>query len=543
MENSIAKTAGLCEKHLVHTSDTVNAGYDVVVIGAGMGGLTAAALLAKAGLSVFVADMNRAPGGVIAGFSRDGFRFETAVHWLNLFGPAGPARRIMAYIKPAPPETPAPKTVRRFKGDSFDYTLTEDPDVLRDALVRDHPRDERGIIRFFEAARRMGTAFNEVTRRMQSSTTLSLSGRARLFRDATAAGMPFLRYSGLNAEAGLRRFFPHTRAGQIFCSEARFLTCLVPIGWIYTNNYFLPPRGGARTLADWLCDASRERGAHFQFNTRAVNIELDRGRAAGVTFRRRADQTEYHVRCRHLIAACDTETLYTKLLPARGVGGRVVRRIRRADLYSSAVTISLGLDRPARDFGVGEEMVYLTRDDVPRAAQDAGDPHTARITLMSSSSADPTLAPPGKGTLSVYLPAKLSLFDNWRTGDGFTRGAAYRDWKRQYADIIVRRIEASLVPDLRSAVELVDVATPVTYLRYTGNRDGTIMGTRMSFKNVMRSVSGYATPISNLYIGGQWAEYSGGVPTAIRAGANSAMLVLKQESKSAFKAAEEMFER
>jgi phytoene dehydrogenase-like protein len=83
----------------------------------------------------------------------------------------------------------------------------------------------------------------------------------------------------------------------------------------------------------------------------------------------------------------------------------------------------------------------------------------------------------------------------------------------------------------------------VTYRRYTGNRDGTIMGTRMSFKNVMSSIFGYRTPISNLYIGGQWAEYSGGVPTAMRAGANSAVLVLKQESKSAFKAAEEMFER
>jgi prolycopene isomerase len=143
--------------------------------------------------------------------------------------------------------------------------------------------------------------------------------------------------------------------------------------------------------------------------------------------------------------------------------------------------------------------------------------------------------------LSIYLPAKLSLFDNWKTGPHLERGTAYREHKKQYADIILNRIENALMPGLRDAIEFCDVATPLTYLRYTGNREGSIMGTRMSFQNWLNGVSGYRSPIPNIYIGGQWAEWSGGVPTAVRAGANSAMLVLKQESKSAFEAAKEMF--
>lgn len=516
--------------------------YDVVVIGAGMGGLTAAAVAAKAGLSVFAADTNSAPGGCISGFERQGFQFETAIHWLNLFGPSGPARRILSYLKPNPPETPAPKRIRRFKGETFDYTLTDNPDILRDTLIRDFKGDEKGIVRFFAAARKMGVAFDDLTRNMQSSRTMSMADRARLFAQTTSAGLSFMKYGG-SAEAGLKKFFPTTRAGQIFCSEAALVACLVPIGWIYSNNYFLPPEGGAKTLANWLHDAAVEAGAHVRLRTRAVHIEMERGRASGVTFLNQIDGKEYHVSCRHIIAACDTESLYTKLLPENAVSKRVIRRIHRADLYDSALTISLGLNRPARDFGIGEEVVYLTRDDVQRTEQDGGDPHAARITVLSSSSSDPSLAPPGKGTLSIYLPAKLSLFDNWKTEENLIRGAAYRDHKKRYADIILSRIEKAFIPGLRESIEYMDIATPVTYLRYTGNKDGTIMGTRMSFKNMMSGVSGYQSPIPNMLIGGQWAEYSGGVPTAMRAGANSAMLILKQESKSAFKAAAEMFER
>lgn len=57
--------------------------YDVVVIGAGMGGLTATAMLSKAGYSVAVVDAANQAGGYLAGFHRNKFRFDTAIHWLN----------------------------------------------------------------------------------------------------------------------------------------------------------------------------------------------------------------------------------------------------------------------------------------------------------------------------------------------------------------------------------------------------------------------------------------------------------------------------
>jgi prolycopene isomerase len=79
-----------------------------------------------------------------------------------------------------------------------------------------------------------------------------------------------------------------------------------------------------------------------------------------------------------------------------------------------------------------------------------------------------------------------------------------------------------------------EVATPVTHRRYTGNRDGTIMAAKPSHENIRNRVAHYQTPVKNLLLASHWAEYGGGVPISVRAGANSALLVLRREDRAEF---------
>ena len=74
----------------------------------------------------------------------------------------------------------------------------------------------------------------------------------------------------------------------------------------------------------------------------------------------------------------------------------------------------------------------------------------------------------------------------------------------------------------------------MTHQRYTGNRGGTIMAQRPTRPNMRARVAHYLTPVENLLLGGHWAEYGGGVPVAVRAGMNSALIILKQERPPAF---------
>src|ERR1044072_534344 len=108
--------------------------YDVIVIGAGVGGLTAAALLSKAGYSVCVLEKEPHAGGYLAGFRRKDFRFDTAIHWLNQCMPGGMACKIFEILGSDHPKVVPQKRIRRYKGETHDYLLTNNPEELKAQL-------------------------------------------------------------------------------------------------------------------------------------------------------------------------------------------------------------------------------------------------------------------------------------------------------------------------------------------------------------------------------------------------------------------------
>lgn len=101
--------------------------------------------------------------------------------------------------------------------------------------------------------------------------------------------------------------------------------------------------------------------------------------------------------------------------------------------------------------------------------------------------------------------------------------------------MLIDRVAARMSPNLRQHILFYDIATPVTHWRYTGNKNGTIMGAKPGKENMMGKVAHYQTPVSNLLLGGHWAELGGGVPIAVKAGANAALLIMRKEKPAAFR--------
>jgi prolycopene isomerase len=510
---------------------------DVVVIGAGIGGLTSAAVLAKAGLDVCVLEAANRPGGYLAGFRRRGFTFDTAIHWLNECGKGGLVRRVFDFLGPGAPATKPLHRIRRYKGDSFDYLLTDRPDELRDEFIRDFPGDEAGIRAFFALARKTGTRMAQIGSSIRSPASMTLLEKARFCVPMAMLGIAMLRHNG-PSEARLAKFFGADGLRRVFCSEERFLSCIVPIGWAYTGDFQQPPAGGSQAFPQWLCQLLEGWGAPVVSRSRVTDIRLDGRRVTGVRVAhgKRTNPEFREIRCRHVIACCDLSTVYREMLPPGTIDPKLLQRIETCDIYDSSVTLSIGLNRPAEDLGFGEELVYLSRDGIPRAGHQSHDPDRVGLNILAPSLRDPTMAPPGKGTITVHAPARLSDGDAWKTGPDQRRGQEYRDYKRAFAEVIIDRVASALSPNLRDHIELLEVATPFTHQRYTGNRDGSIMAAKASARNIRGRVASYHTPIDNLLLGGHWAEYGGGVPVAVRAGANSALLVLQQTRPAVFAA-------
>jgi prolycopene isomerase len=507
----------------------------VGIIGAGVGGLAAAALLAQAGLEVCVLEAAPKPGGCLAGFNRSGFVFDTAVHWLNQSGPGGMVRRLLDCAGPDAPATPTMQRIRRYRGDGFDYLLTNDPDALLRSLSSDFPEDRAGLAAFFSAARNLGASFARMGVNIRAEQTMTLPERLRAVLRMTAAGLPFLRYAGAGADKGLRRFFRGPILDRMWRAESGLIACMMPVAWAYSGDFQRPAEGGSQRIPAWLAEVCRGAGGRISCGRKVERIVVEGGRAVALRYGTGEGRaTEGEIRCRHVIAACDAESIYRRLLPAGTVSRSFCDRLASAEIYDSAVSVFIGLSSPAADLGIGEELVHITAGGLSRRDHTSGDPEKAEINLLVPSISDPGLAPPGKATLILHASASIGHNDTWKTGPGFERGEGYRELKQRFADTLVDRVERNLGVDLRSRIEVCEVATPITYRRYTGNRDGAMMGFRPSWRNLRSGLARRVTPIGNVLVGSQWAELGGGLPGALRAGANAAAIILKGERPEAF---------
>ncbi len=516
--------------------------YDVVVIGAGVGGLTAAALLSKAGLSVCVLEKEPHAGGYLAGFRRKDFRFDTAIHWLNQYGKDGLVTKVFDIIGDDYPRSVLQQRIKRYKGDNFDYLLTSNPDELRDQLIKEYPSDKEGILRFFKAAKKIGSSFKNFGHIFRSEQTMKglqkMTNKLRLLKFA----MPFIPYITYKGEEGikkgLRKFFKEEAIHDIFCSEEELLGCLVPIGWAYYQDFQSPPEGGGQVIPEWLQHVVEYYDNDVFFKCNVKQILVEDGCAKGVELQHRGNT--YTVNSKYVIAACDVELLYEKLLPAETIPDKLKQKLKGAELYASSVTISIALDCPTEELGFGEEMVHLASEHVPRKEHSGGDPEKSELIILAPSCRDKTLAPEGCGTLTLFMPALMNQHEEWYTekdeNGHYIRGEAYKKNKEKIAKIIIDRVDKDLAPGLREHILFYDVATPVTHWRYTYNKGGTMMGARPGRENMQNKIAHYYTPVKNLLLGGHWAELGGGVPIATKAGANAALLIFKEEKKHIYNA-------
>jgi len=514
--------------------------FEVVVIGGGLSGLTTAAILSKAGLKVAVLEMGDRPGGYLAGFKRKDFHFDSAIHWLNQCGETGYVSKVFSMIENNYPKVKPLTKIRRYVYNNPEMVLTNNPDQFKNVLISKFLYEKKGIELFFSDARKMAEALNDYKVDFRDSSTRSLKNKVLNALSMAKFGLcflPYILYSGEKGiQKGLKKYFNDPEIVKMWSSEVDLLSCLIPIAWAYNNDYQLPPEGGGSVFAEWLEKVIKSCGNEIFYKTEAKKI-LNKGNTA-TRIKAVGSNGVIEFETRFIVAACDVETLYEKMMESSISNPSFLEKLRNAEIYSSATTLYIGLNCPAEQLGFSEETILISDDSVARGEHSTGIPEKTDIMVFSPSARDKSMAPENKGTLTIYVSSFFDQFDCWGTEKNekgeFVRTEKYREIKKNYGKILVQRVEQKLGIEITSHIEVMDIATPVTYHRYTGNKFGSMMGARPGKANFKAKIAHFRTPLKNVFLSGHWSVLGGGVPIAVATGANAALMVLKEENREIF---------
>ena len=455
-----------------------------IVIGAGIGGLTAAALLLRAGQRVTVLEAHVYPGGSAGTFYHKGYRFDAGATLAGGFSPGGPHARLAELLGLAWPVTPVDPAWVVHLPDGRAVTQWADPAAWQAERRRAFPDAEP----FWQRQERLADISWDISARPFPWPPRSLADLLTLaaaLRPRTLGALPYLTRTVSDLVDSRDPLFRAFLDAQLLISAQ---TTADRAGALYGSAALDLPRRGvnhvrggigalARTLVEWI----RANGGEVHYRQRVERIEVERERAAVVHTRKGLSR-----RAEVVLANVTPWALRDLLGP--DAPPRLLRDVGKLRPTWGAFTLYLGLDAAALPPGLADHHQVIVD-----ATQPLGEGNSVFVSLSPADDAERAPAGMRAATLSTHT----SVAPWWGLRDG-SHEAAYRARRDEYAERLLAAAEQA-VPGLRSAVRLCLPGTPVTFQTYTRRPWGMVGGFAQTSLFAAR---GPQTGIDNLWLVG-----------------------------------------
>jgi len=493
--------------------------YDAVVIGAGNGGLTAAAGLAQKGIKVLLLERHNIPGGCATSFCRGRFEFEVALHQLSGMGTPekpGPLRMLLASLGVLDDlEFVEMKDLFSVSmTDGFRLTLKADKAQVISELERRFPHEKGAIHQFFDLvyayANNMLNAFffkDPAPSREKYPVLYSHAFRPasdvldEVFSDPLLKGLlsVYWGYLGL----------PPNRLSFAYLAMLLF---------VYIEFKPFHIKGGSQALSNAIANRFISNGGTARFNCGADRIIVENGAVQGVV----TDDGD-RIQTRYVISNASQVTTYARLVDRKQIPDQVFTEMGGRSLSPSAFTMFIGFDCEPDVLGITESTNFLIDsfefDDRIFHRMRNVDITDETMVLSCYDVSDPDFSPAGTCQANIVT---LKYGEPWMR----IPPSQYHSVKFRCAEAMLRRVEA-IFPGVGAHIEELEAATPLTHMRYLGHPDGAIYGFEQYTKDSMFFQPGRYAPIEGLYFASGWIGDCGFQPT-LNAGMSAAKSILKK---------------
>lgn len=466
------------------------------------------------GYETSIFEMHDLPGGVCTSWKRKGYTVDGCIHWLVGSNPAAQMHRIWEELGTGGLKYVNHDEYVRVEEDRGQTLIIHtDPDRLERHLKELSPEDGPVIDEFIGGIRAFARldlppgvpdgfipkikalgGMLPVLPLFAKWKKVPVADFARRFKN------PFLRgafHEALGGEMGLP-----------------MLAMLMTLAWLHTGNAGYPI-GGSLEFARAMERRYLALGGRITYRARVRKILTENGRAVGV---RLEDGSEH--RADWVISAADGHATIFDLLEGKYLDGRIRGYYETLPLFPPIVFVGLGVNR--------------TFPDLPHSVAGVSVPLPEPVTLGGAEvkrmgftiyNFDPTLAPPGKTVVKTMFPVD---YDWWKALA--QEPARYQAEKERIAREVVNILDRRF-PGVASQVEMVDVATPLTFERYTGNWRGSYEGWLITAKTFGMRLPKTLPGLDRFYMAGQWVEPGGGLPPAAMSGRDVVREICRRDGR------------
>lgn len=512
-----------------YRADRAAGPWDAIVIGSGIGGLSAAALLSRFGAKrVLVLERHYTPGGFTHTFRRPGYEWDVGVHYLGELARGEMIGSVFDAISDGSLEWAS-------IGEAYDrivigaetYEFRAGADNLRGDLKRHFPRETEAIDRYFAIVREVVAAsYRYFMSKALPAPIAALAG--------SILRRPFMRYAKRTTRSVLEELTSDQRLIAVLTgqwgdyglppAESSFAIHAIVANHYFEGAYY--PVGGAGRIFDAIAPVIAAAGGKVLINAEVSEIAIGNGRASGVKLSDGAV-----IRAPLVISDAGAVNTFERLL-SREIAEKHGALLDRRALSPSVahLCLYLGLQHTAEELGLPKGNIWIYPDErhertYANALEDLDGPMPpVYISFPSAKDPDFSRRHPGRATIDVITLARWDGFARWADTRWKKRGDEYEAMKKRLAERLLEVVYRQL-PQLQGKLDVCELSTPLTTSHFANYQSGEIYGLAHTPARFADPLLRPRTPIPGLFLTGQDVT-SCGVAGALMGGVLCASAVM-----------------